>query len=175
MMRRAVTLLAIVAATQGGNALACSIPVREHQILAAHPPVMAEAGTVTVQIAISEVRIPASLAKTHYPLERDWLGVRGHRIIEGTTKASSELVEVKGRISAACFSPSNSYQVSPDGQLIVWITCQQRLGKLMTLSLTPIGQNHDMDGSVWRSVSWSLNENATTTLPSHPETGMITP
>lgn len=176
MRRCTTTLLMIAAVARCSNALACSMPVREHHILASHPPVKAEAGTVTVKIAISEVRIPAKFAKTRYPLERDWMGVRGHRVADGTNKASSELMEVTGRISPACFYPGASYQVSPDGQLIVWITGQQKPRNLMTLLLTPIRQDHDIEDGVWLSVRWSFDKDASTvTLPSPLKPGMIRP
>lgn len=175
-MKVLLVLLAVASVAQGSAASACSYAIREHPTLASRSPRLASESGTTVRIAIAEALLPTRRAKTQYVLDRVWLGVRGHRMMEGKDIVSSDAIEITGRIDPVCFYPGDAYQVLPDGRLIVWITGQLRAGSPMKLLLPTASPQAYNDDGVWRSVRWSMNEvKAARTLPSPLQPGMIAP
>lgn len=174
-MRGSLALVAALAVVYGGNAMACSLPVREHPILASHAPAQVESGMASYKVAISEALLPVRYAKSQYPFERDWLGLRGQIIADVAGASISGQVEYKGQIRVACFYPGPGYFVTPDGRLIAWIAGKVIPGIGGTLLLTGTGNVNTEDG-VWRKVRWPVEEGGDLpTLLSEPQLSIVNP
>lgn len=164
------------AITSSNSAFACSYAVREHPLLASHTLASTGAGVTSVKFAISEALLPARFAKTQHVFARTWLGVRGQRLDVRTGAVSSKNFEVVGKIDVACFYPDDSYEVLPDGRLVVWISGKLEGSNPERLILPTAATDTESAGSVWRKVNWSDDENASSApLPTHPQPGMIQP
>jgi hypothetical protein len=175
-VRGRLSLVATLALVYGDNAMACSIPVREHPILASHAPAQVESGMTSYKVAISEALLPARYAKTHYPLERNWLGLRGQIVTDVPGASLSGQVEMKGLIRLACFYPGPGYSVTPDGRLVAWITGKFVTGADHTLVLTAGTGNRGAQDGIWRKVRWPVEEvDDLPTLLSEPQVSIVQP
>lgn len=175
-MRLALFLLAAAAMAPSTSAFPCSLAVREHPILASHAPVSTKSGITTVRIAISEILLPERFGRTQNPFQHIWLGLRGHKLVEGTETVSPELVEVVGQINVMCFYPSDAYRTLPDGRLVVWISGKFQSGNSLKLHLQQAGSPTDSIGSVWRLARWSLDDDGdAVALPSPAQQAINSP
>lgn len=154
-------LLAAAAFATGDAALACTYPVREHPILAARAPDPAAPEATVVRFAVDEALVLALRGQAPYTAwSRIVLGVRG-TTVDPAGAQNGQPVEVLGRISLVCFMPADSYELTDDGRLIVWVsgTVVENDGRLrVTLPQQPDRRSVDMDAFAWTRIRWGQAE-----------------
>ena len=153
-MRFFVLLFVALLAIAPGRAAACSYPYRLLPGLTAVPAEDVSEGLLQVRISVREVRIERGESRQNH-----WFGLRGAVVVGAGPITTGQLITITNQYSTACFYPFGSYEISPDGELLVWVIglVETRAG---VAKFVPVNQrsSHLKPRSElrWKKIHWTV-------------------